>query len=302
MALGDFGNPGNITIEAGNVRLLNGGRITAETASGQGAEISMNIDQTLLLERTLTTPPVNDLPNGECSTCNLISAAARREVIGEDPLEGDTVGSIVTGGNISIELLNISARLEDNSDIVATAEGGSNGGNVTVTGPNGGPLYVDLSTMFNQDEGRTPESDLDASSELGTPGSTEVANTQSTPETPVLDPIDPTNLVDQRCDLLARRQDDISAFTVTGRGGLPLAPDEQLDGNDLLEDLGPLGIPQSEDNTIDPASTTPSQLSVPEIITEPQGWTITADGRLLLYGNAGNAQSWLNTGCHASTS
>ena len=280
------GNPGNIDITADNVGLFQGGKIQATTASIENSgNINLTIDGALVLQGTQTAID----PSGTCPTCNLISTEA--------------FGIGATGGNITILTNSVSGNLFQNSDIVANAEG--TGGAVQLLANNSLGRFIGsrpLGEIFTLRSGRSLESDLDASSTLTVnDGTVETGEQQDVPEVTIPDIIDPTDLVDQRCDLLARQQNNSSAFTVTGRGGLPLAPDEQLDGSGLLEDFGPLVTPQNE--AIEPADNDASALpSVPEIIAEPEGWAITEDGQLLLYGSAETTEPLLNAHCGHSTS
>lgn len=280
------GNPGNINIAADNVGLFQGGKIQATTASIENSgNINLTIDGALVLQGTQTAID----PSGTCPTCNLISTEA--------------FGIGATGGNITILTNSVSGNLFQNSDIVANAEG--TGGAVQLLANNSLGRFIGsrpLGEIFTLRSGRSLESDLDASSTLTVnDGTVETGEQQDVPEVTIPDIIDPTDLVDQRCDLLARQQNNASAFTVTGRGGLPLAPDEQLDGSGLLEDFGPLVTPQNE--AVEPADNDASALpSVPEIIAEPEGWAITEDGQLLLYGSAETTEPLLNAHCGHSTS
>lgn len=283
------GNPGNIDIVADNVGLFQGGKIQATTASIEDSgNINLTIEGALVLDGTQTSRD----PSGSCLTCNLISTEA--------------FGIGATGGNIRILTNSVAGNLFENSDIVANAQGP--GGSVDLLANNSLGIFIGsrpLREIFTLRSGRSLQSDLDASSELTVDdGTVATGEQQDLPEVTIPDIVDPTDLVDRRCDLLARQQSNTSEFTVTGRGGLPFTPDEQLEGSDLLEDFGPLGSPLDEtpdgsENDGDDVSAIPS---VPEIIAEPQGWTLTEDGQLLLYGSAENAQSLLNASCQASTS
>ncbi|MFG6093789.1 filamentous hemagglutinin N-terminal domain-containing protein [Leptothoe sp. ISB3NOV94-8A] len=281
------GNPGNIDIFADNVGLFQGGKIQATTASIEDSgNINLTIEGALVLDGTQTSSN----PSGSCLTCNLISTEA--------------FGIGATGGNIRILTNSVAGNLFENSDIVANAQGP--GGSVDLLANNSLGIFIGsrpLREIFTLRSGRSLQSDLDASSELTVDdGTVATGEQQDLPEVTIPDIVDPTDLVDRRCDLLARQQSNRSEFTVTGRGGLPFTPDEQLEGSDLLEDFGPLGSPLDEipdGSEGDDVSTIPP---VPEIIAEPQGWTMTEDGQLLLYGSAENAQSLLSASCQASTS
>ena len=97
--------------------------------------------------------------------------------------------------------------------------------------------------------------------------------------------MDPVELIDRRCELTASNTD--SQFVVTGRGGLPASPTDQLSEGELLEDLGPETVvsqaatPGTPENTDQP----------PEYVVEAQGWTVDENGDFWLVSAAPEAQT-----------
>ncbi|MEM6252870.1 MAG: filamentous hemagglutinin N-terminal domain-containing protein [Cyanobacteria bacterium P01_D01_bin.156] len=279
----NLGNPGNIFVNASGIELLNGGVIRAETDSGENANINLDIGG-LSLRRTDPNPPINDsFENSECSTCNSITAIARARS------DATPEQRRAEAGNITIRLSGIFASLDDNSDIVASAEGLNNAGNVRLIANNDLESIVglELSSMFNLQSGRTPQSDLDATAELGVDGTVAASSTiEFLQEVPELDIRDPASLVDRRCDLLAanRGSEVANEFTVVGRGGLPTTPGENLSEERLIEDLGPvIEGDAAYQETGSPQTAIHADSSPVDIISEPQGWTRTPEGRLVLY-------------------
>ena len=135
------GNPGNLEVTAGTVFLNNQGGLDqrgliAETKSGEGGNIRLQVHDTLLMRYQ-----------------SLISASAQ---------------GIGNGGNVEIDIPNgfVLAFLPENSDIVASARQGNGGvARATAAGVFG----------FRQFRGfRTSESDFTASSELGIDGRLEI--------------------------------------------------------------------------------------------------------------------------------
>ncbi len=205
------------------------------------------------------------------------------------------------GGNITINA-DALVLIED-SDILANAELGP-GGIITINSP------AFLATLFESGQttpvGRNPGSfaqfrgnnrvDISADSAQGSSGTvsfSSLVTDEGLNELPT-NLIDPTSLIDQRCDLLAsqQRQDDseTSQFTVVGRGGLPVTPRQSLDATHLLDDLGPQEIQPVAENVINDLTDeilTPTQPDVStETIVEPRGWRRDADGRLYLYASS----------------
>jgi large exoprotein involved in heme utilization and adhesion len=135
------GASGDLDIEAGSIFLNNQGQLIAKTASGEGGNIRLRVQDSIVMRY-----------NSEIST---------------------EAGRTGNGGNINIEAGGfVLAILSENSDIVANAFQGR-GGNAraTATGVFG----------FRQFQGRrTPESDFTASSELGIDGVVTI-NTRDNP-------------------------------------------------------------------------------------------------------------------------
>lgn len=129
------GNPGDLEVVASSI-FLNTGKLTTETASGNGGNIRLQVRDEILMRRQ-----------------SEISASAQ---------------GAGNGGNLEITIPNgfILAFLPENSDIVASARQGNGGvARATALGVFG----------FRQFKGfRTPESDFTASSELGIDGRLEI--------------------------------------------------------------------------------------------------------------------------------
>ena len=84
---------------------------------------------------------------------------------------------------------------------------------------------------------------------------------------------------------------------VVGRGGLPTTPNENLNDESLIEDLGPtlegdIAYPIIDENPQTVAAYPDSNAALDlSVISEPQGWARNAEGRLVLYSNAPPADS-----------
>ena len=182
------GQGGNIVLE-GNRLTFDNSRMLAETSSSDGGNISLALDNLLLLR------------NG-----SLVSTTAGTAQSGGD------------GGNITITVPFIVAILTENSDIAADAFEGD-GGNVNIAAR--GIFGIEPRPQ------RTPLSDITASSELGVSGTVAIdALDTSFIETSL------TNLEDVITDTaaltagscIARADDSLGDFVVTGSGGLPQRP------------------------------------------------------------------------------
>lgn len=223
------------------------------------------------------------------------------------------------GGNITINA-DALVLLED-SDILANAELGP-GGIITINSP------AFLATLFESGQatpvGRNPGSfapfrgnnrvDISADSASGEGGTVSLPNLvtdEGLNELPI-DPIDPSDLIDQSCALLASQQSQEDSqsnaqsnrFTIVGQGGLPLTPEQDLEATQLLDDLGPQEIlPITDHVNTDMMSTVQSEVSS-ERIVEPVGWRRADDGRLYLYSSTSgpeNTETLLVQRCSEST-
>jgi large exoprotein involved in heme utilization and adhesion len=168
------------------------------------------------------------------------------------------------GGNITINSPLIIAIPEEDSNIIADAFEGS-GGNVNITARG----IFGIEPRPNQ----TPLSDITASSELGIDGTIAlsvldtsfVENDLSAFDSSI---INTANLTSGSC--IARADDDQGSFVVTGGGGLPTRP------SDNVISTFATGEVQA------PANTSEAVWSPGEPIVEPTGVFELASGRLVL--------------------
>jgi len=191
------GTGGNISIRADRLELDRQGNITAETASAQGGNITLDVNDLLVLRRN-----------------SLISATAGNAQTGGD------------GGNIIIRTPFIVSVLSENSDITANAFTGR-GGNINIfTNAIYGLLFQPRLTPF---------SDITASSQFGISGTVTIQTLGLDPSrgltTLPTDLADPSQLIAATCPA-----DEGSSFAITGRGGLPEDPRQPLMGTVIWQD------------------------------------------------------------------
>ncbi|MBV6626574.1 MAG: filamentous hemagglutinin N-terminal domain-containing protein [Rivularia sp. (in: Bacteria)] len=182
---------GDIELAAGKLNLDNG-KITAETRSNIGGDITLNIQDLLLLRN-----------NSQIST-----------TAGDEQFGGD-------GGNININSPFIVALPQENSDITANAFSG-----------NGGEININTRGIFGifPQDSPTNNSDITASSQTGINGEINIDGLDIDPNRGVIEL--PSNLVDaseqvaQACTPGGRQ--NAGTFVATGRGGLPLNPNQPV--------------------------------------------------------------------------
>lgn len=257
---------GTLDITAQTIRLDNAGEISAASFSGQGGDMRLQVQELLLLRR-----------NSQISTTAGIAQAG-----------GD-------GGNITITAPFIVAVPNENSDITANAFTGR-GGRVQISARNIFGIEPRSRQELQQLLGTNQARDLDPSQ---LPSNEITAISQDNPflsglvtvNTLDLDPsqgiielpaeiVDVAGLINQNLCVAATQG---SEFIVTGRGGLPLSPNENLSPDATWEDWR-MTQPQSlSENTAITDHKQPHQQNHEALkIIEAQGWVKSADGSVIL--------------------
>ncbi|MGL5875064.1 MAG: filamentous hemagglutinin N-terminal domain-containing protein, partial [Xenococcaceae cyanobacterium] len=174
---------GNLSVKADSVR-LDRGAIAAQTRSGEGGNINLQIDDTILMRNN-----------------SKISSQATQQA---------------TGGNLNIDARFIVAFAENN-DIVANAELGE-GGKINIATEAIFGLQQRKSTPLN------PTNDIDASSEFGLQGQVAIETPDINPsQITIQSPdkiVEPDEVTAQACAASGSGEFAKSnSFTVTGKGG-----------------------------------------------------------------------------------
>ncbi|KYC37937.1 hypothetical protein WA1_05430 [Scytonema hofmannii PCC 7110] len=185
------GTAGDINITANVIRLSNG-KVIAQTASTDGGNINLNLEQYLFLR------------NG-----SQISTTAGTAQAGGN------------GGNITINTPFLIAVPNENSDITANAFKGT-----------GGNVNINARGIFGIEARPQPSNqtnDMTASSNLGLPGTINVNSPDNSSIQNSLTEL-PTNAIDTNTlianSCIVRSQKKQGSFTITGTGGLPHRPGE----------------------------------------------------------------------------
>jgi filamentous hemagglutinin family protein len=239
------GRAGDVEVKAGFIRLDQGG-IISETTSSDGGNITLSVEDILLLRQS-----------------GLISTNAGRAKFGGD------------GGNITINAPNgfIVAVPRENSDITANAYTGK-GGRVQIR------AFRIYGTQLREKE-NPQTSDITASSQFGINGTVEINTPEIDPNRGLVNlpsvPLDTE--VSQVCQ--PRTAENQSSFIITGRGGLPPNPRTELLSGDAVQvdwvTLNPRTENRASTNVLNQA-TTPT----PAPIVEAQGWVRNAKGEVVL--------------------
>jgi len=246
------GEAGDLDITARQLRLNNQGSIQAQTASGQGGNIRLQIPDLLLMRRGSS-----------------ISTDAGTAQAGGD------------GGNITFNGNFIVAVDAENSDISANAFTG-----------NGGRVEINAQSLFGIQfrPQQTPLSDITASSTFGAPGVVIVETPDLDPNRGLVqlpaDLSDASQLIAQTCptgDGIAKQANE---FIVTGRGGLPPTPSEAVN-QDAIQ-VGLVAVDSEDGSSVSQVELVPNSRDIPSTIApaapivEAQTWQRAADGTIRL--------------------
>ncbi|MBW4508820.1 MAG: filamentous hemagglutinin N-terminal domain-containing protein [Scytonematopsis contorta HA4267-MV1] len=249
------GTGGAIQIQAGAFTLNNRGSLSAETASSQGGDINLLIQDLLWLRQN-----------------SLISTTA------------GTAASGGNGGNISITAPFIIGFPQENSDIRANAFTG-NGGKVNIT------AQGIIGMSFQPKE--TPNSDITASSQFGASGEV-ILNTPNVDPSRGLANLpanlsDPSSQIAQGCSSGGQATSQGSRFIVTGRSGLPSNPNELFTGRNILVELyQPVESSTKKYNSSQATSSTSDDQSTASEVVEAQGWVVDKNGNVFLVASVPN--------------
>ncbi len=245
------GIAGDINITAARVQLNNSSRLSAETATVDGGNITLSNVELLQLRNS-----------------SLISTTA-----GTDEAGGN-------GGNIDIDSDLIVAFPNENSDIKANAFTGS-----------GGSVRIATQGLFGiafQAQDNPLTNDITASSQQGIQGTVNIISPDVDPRsglTPLpAEVVDVSDRIAQGCRSNGVRQEQ-SEFIVKGRGGLPPSPTDSLIGDESLVNWLTLEqtSEQARSTTTLPA---PEPRTAAAPIVEAQGWIVDSNGKVTLIANA----------------
>ncbi|MGI0488151.1 filamentous hemagglutinin N-terminal domain-containing protein [Pantanalinema rosaneae CENA516] len=326
------GRGGDVTIQTRASTITNGAQISATTlGQGNAGNVSITAHDRLTIDGVSA--------NGQVSTgifiASFSASQAGNVVITTPQLYLDHQGVIsaistaVDGGNITLNIREL-LLMRRGSLISATAgvaEGGGNGGNITINAPkgfiiglkaensditanaftgNGGKVTITAQGIYGLEfrSRLTPFSDITASSQFGNSGIV-------TLNTPDIDPsrglqplpvglVDPSQQIDRSC--APRGQADGGSFTITGRGGLPESPFEPLRSREAITNWVEVSSTQAVDQ---PNPSRNQVLIVPpsEAIVEADRWLVDKDGQVILVASHSTAEQgrfWSASPCPAA--
>ncbi|MBD2410034.1 hypothetical protein FACHB389_07645 [Nostoc calcicola FACHB-389] len=295
------GDGGTVWVNAGSILLESQGGITAATKGGQGGNIDLRVQNSLQVSG-----------NSQISSDNVgMGAGGRLTIQGNQLILSDRAllsASTTSGEGGNISLQTNSLLMRRNSQISATAGGTGNGGNINIAGFSpanfvtllegskitadavqgiGGNISINTRGFFV-----CPTCQITASSQLGIAGEISIITPEAENNFEIIDVpqevAKPEQVVAQACRGTASQKR--SEFTITGRGGLPPRPSEQLSSGALISFEPVDASAATEVNNT-------SQLPPPA-----RGWYVNAQGVLVLASEAPNATPYgsglTSSNCH----
>ncbi|BAY13977.1 two-partner secretion domain-containing protein [Calothrix sp. NIES-2098] len=262
------------------------GRVNSPELKVTGASGDINLFTDKLIVRNGAKIGVESLGQGNAGNLKVVANSIRLDNQGS--ISAATTSG--EGGNISLQTHSLLMR--HNSQISATAGGNANGGNINITGFSptnfvallegskitadafqgaGGNISINTRGFFV-----CPTCQITASSQLGVAGQISINTPEAENNFEVIDlpqeVAKPEQVVAQACR--ASRRENESEFTITGRGGLPPRPSEQLSSGALIsfEPAGASAATEVQNS---------SQLPLPA-----RGWYVNAQGVVVLASQA----------------
>lgn len=234
---------GDLKIETQRIDLDTGGKLIAETDSGKGGNIELRVENILLLGRD----------------SSISTTAGTPEQNGNPRIPGD-------GGNITLDADFIVAVSNEDSRIIADAFGGA-GGNINITTNN---IFGESSLIIS------------ASSDLGKDGIININTPQEDPSHKEIELpeqiVDVASLIDRNLCVAGQG----SEFILTGRGGLPSSPKDLINPAPAWEDWRLVETADDNGGETETSISSKKNNRIPTKIIEVQGWSISANGKIIL--------------------
>jgi filamentous hemagglutinin family protein len=254
-SLSPIGTAGDIFVTSPKLTLDNGGKINAESLSGNGGNIQIGG----ILPSEFTSIQGSQINPNKTELLVLRNGAKISTNASGTPQQGGN------GGNININSDFIVAIPQENSDISANAVKGR-GGNVTINSQG-------LFGIGFRDQS-TNNSDITASSDFGQSGNVNITTPGTDPgkdstQLPNV-PNDASNQISQVCSANTRD----NKLTVTGRGGLPPNANDTLNVDVVWQDAR---AAQRQPTPSSATTTNPFKLAPPAV-----GWVFDGKGKVTL--------------------
>jgi filamentous hemagglutinin family protein len=266
---GGSGAGGNLTLSTGDLNIQNQAEVTV-SSKGTGTAGSLFVDANQIYLDNQGRIRADTTGGGGNITLRSPLILLRHG----SNISTNATGSNILGGNIGIDTRFLVAIPSENSDISANSED-FRGGNVS----------INAYSLFGIEPRLrpTPSSDITATGATLALAGTINVNTVIIDPTSGLVPL-PTDVVDaSRLIATGCAATQGNSFVVTGRGGLPPNPEQQLDDDAEWLDRRQLVVAQHTQQPTD-NSPTPHTLkpTAHTRLIEATGWQITPTGKVIL--------------------
>ncbi|HEY9833324.1 MAG TPA: filamentous hemagglutinin N-terminal domain-containing protein [Stenomitos sp.] len=258
----------NINIPNGELNIRNGATVSV-SAEGTGNAGDINVDaRSIFLDKGSITATSTSGEGGNINlrVANNLILRNNSQISTRAGIQPSDRGN---GGNMNINAQFVVAVPKENSDIIANAFAGR-GGNINITAQ--GIFGLQVSEQL------TPNSDITASSQLGIDGTVEL-------NTPDIDPSRgltalPSNLSNPSNQIVAGCPADRgNKFAITGRGGIPEHPSQYLQEGAVWLDTRDLS---GANRLTQPVANDPHPTHHNQPLIEAQGWIVDAHGTVIL--------------------
>ncbi|MBD2462725.1 filamentous hemagglutinin N-terminal domain-containing protein [Oscillatoria sp. FACHB-1407] len=278
-ASGSNGVAGNLRVRTGRLRVANGARVTVSSPQGQAGNLTIAAEQIRLDQGTMAA----ETGAAGANQANIQLRGLDLLVLRNSSQISARALNDSNGGNVEIEAAGgyVVAVPNENSNIIANAEGNGNGGNINITTQSIlGLIQTDSASI---EPLSNPISEINVSSRFGLDGNIVITTPGIEPGQGLLelpeDVTDASRLIAQGCAAGSPIADAESEFVVTGRGGVPLRPEQPLQREAVIADWVSLS---DGERRSPPLNSHSSPESPPTEITEAQGWAIAPDGQVVL--------------------
>lgn len=265
------GFSGNVTINTQRLSVTDGARVEVSNEGvGNAGTLRINANSIFLDSRGAITAATASGQGGNIEL-NVRDVLLRRN---NSPITA-SAGGTGNGGNIRIHAGSIVAVPNENSDIRANSVN-ARGGSISI---NASGIF---GTQFRPQD--TPLSDITATGANSALSGTVQLNINELDPTSGLVEL-PTTVVDSsRLIVQGCPSTQGNSFVISGRGGLPPNPEQQLDDDADWQDRRRLTVAQhpSPSTRDTPTTRTPPPTSDTPII-EATGWQITSTGEVILF-------------------
>ncbi|MEP0914366.1 filamentous hemagglutinin N-terminal domain-containing protein [Leptolyngbya sp. GB1-A1] len=265
------GAGGNLVLQTGDLNIQNQAEVTV-SSSGQGRAGNLLVEADRIFLNNVGS--IRADTSGGGGNINLRSPFI--VLRNGSNITTNATGANIPGGNIDVDTRFLVGVPNEDSNISANSQD-FRGGNVSI---NAIALYgIQPSVTL------TPLSDLTATGATSAlPGTIDVTTAGIDPTSGLValptDVADASGLIAQGCPA-----DEGNSFVVTGRGGLPPTPEQQLDDDADWQDRRRLTLPQQsapQQSVPDSPSDRPFPGTADALIVEATGWQTTATGEVRL--------------------